>query len=77
MWLYFMAIWNILPQFGILYGILVYFVVIRYISPILVCCTMKNATTLQPPVAEPYQGNGIICLKGDLFHRKKIIKYSI
>jgi hypothetical protein len=43
---YFMAIWSILRPFGIFYGHSVYFMVIWYIFPVWVCCTMKNLATL-------------------------------
>jgi hypothetical protein len=39
---------SILCPFDIFYGYLVYFVVIRYISPVLEYCTKKNLTTLVP-----------------------------
>jgi hypothetical protein len=42
----FMAIWNILWQFGIFYAQLVHFVLIWYIFPVLVSCTLKNLATL-------------------------------
>jgi hypothetical protein len=46
MLVYFIAIWNILWTFGILYGHLVHFVFIWYIFPVLVSCTKKNLATL-------------------------------
>jgi hypothetical protein len=46
MLIYFMAIWNILPTFGIFYNYLAYFVFIWHISPVLVSCTKKNLATL-------------------------------
>jgi hypothetical protein len=42
----FMAIWNILQTIGIFYDHLVHFVLIWYISPVLVSCTKKNLATL-------------------------------
>jgi hypothetical protein len=47
MLVYFMAIWSILRSFGIFYGHLIYFVAIRYIFPVLLCCTKKNLATLR------------------------------
>jgi hypothetical protein len=38
-----MNIWNILPQFVIIYGRLVYFVVICYIFPNLVCLHQEKS----------------------------------
>jgi hypothetical protein len=46
MFIYFMAIWNILWRFGIFYVRLVHFVLIWYIFPVLVSCTKKNLATL-------------------------------
>jgi hypothetical protein len=46
MFVYFMTIWNILLPFGIIYGLLVKFVIIWYIFPILHVWTMKNLATL-------------------------------
>jgi hypothetical protein len=43
---YFMAIWSILLQFGILCGHMVYFMVLWYIFPVLVYYTKKNLATL-------------------------------
>jgi hypothetical protein len=43
---YFMAVWSILQPFGIFCGHLVYFMVIWYIFPVLVCCAKKNLATL-------------------------------
>jgi hypothetical protein len=43
---YFMAIWSILRPLDIFYGHLVHFVVIWYISIVLVYCTRKNLATL-------------------------------
>jgi hypothetical protein len=40
---YFMAIWSILRPFGIFCSHLVYFTVIWYIFPFLVCCTKKKS----------------------------------
>jgi hypothetical protein len=42
----FVVIWFILPSFGTFCGHLVYFVVIWYIPPVLVCCSKKNLATL-------------------------------
>jgi hypothetical protein len=42
----FYAIWYILLPFGIVYGHLVYFLVIWYIFPVLVRCNKKNLATL-------------------------------
>jgi hypothetical protein len=42
----FMTIWSILRPIGIFYGHLVYFLVVWYIFPVLVCCTKKNLATL-------------------------------
>jgi hypothetical protein len=46
---YYIAIWStyihILRLFGIFCCHLVYFMVIRYIFPVLVCCTKKNLAT--------------------------------
>jgi hypothetical protein len=44
--MYFVVIWYILWPFALFYVHLVYFMVIQYIFPILVCCTMKNLATL-------------------------------
>jgi hypothetical protein len=41
-----MAIWNILQQLNLFYGLLVYFLVIWNISPVLVRCAKKNLATL-------------------------------
>jgi hypothetical protein len=41
-----MAIWSILQLFGIVGDRWVYFMVIGYIFPVLVCCTKKNLATL-------------------------------
>jgi hypothetical protein len=46
MLIYFMAIWNILWRFGILYNHLVHFVFIWYIFPVSVTCAEKNLATL-------------------------------
>jgi hypothetical protein len=46
MFLYFVAIWNILCRFGIFYEHLVRFVFIWYLFPILVSCTNKHLATL-------------------------------
>jgi hypothetical protein len=43
---YYMAMWSILWLFNIFCGHLVYFMVIWYIFPVLVCCTTKNLATL-------------------------------
>jgi hypothetical protein len=43
---YFVDIWSILRPFDILFGHLVYFVVIWYIFPLLVNCTKINLATL-------------------------------
>jgi hypothetical protein len=40
--------WYILQSFGIFYGHWVYFVVIWYNFPVLVCCDEKNLATLYP-----------------------------
>jgi hypothetical protein len=45
---YFVSIWYILCPFGIFCVHLVYFEVICYIFPVLVCCTNKNLATLVP-----------------------------
>jgi hypothetical protein len=42
MLVFYTAIWSILRLFGIVSGHLVYFVVICYILPVLVCCTYKE-----------------------------------
>jgi uncharacterized membrane protein YesL len=42
-----MAIWSILLPFSIFCGHLLYFVVIWYIFPVLVCYTNKNLATLE------------------------------
>jgi hypothetical protein len=39
------AIWYILWPFGVLRGDLEYIVVVWYVFPVLVCCTMKNLST--------------------------------
>jgi hypothetical protein len=44
--IYFMAICNISPTFGIFYDHMVHFVFIWYIFPVLVSCTKKNLATL-------------------------------
>jgi hypothetical protein len=44
---YSMAIWSISELFGISYGNLVYFMVIWYIFPVLVCCVKKYLATLE------------------------------
>jgi hypothetical protein len=41
-----LASWSILLPFGIFCGKLVYFMVIWYIFPVLVCCTKTNMATL-------------------------------
>jgi hypothetical protein len=46
MFIYFMAIWNILRRFRILYRQLVHFVFIWYIFPVFLLCTEKNLATL-------------------------------
>jgi hypothetical protein len=46
MLIYFMAIWNILRTFDIIYSLLSRFVVIWYIFPVLVSRTKKNLATL-------------------------------
>jgi hypothetical protein len=46
MWVFFVAIWYILRPVGKFCGRLVYFMVIWYIFPSLVCCTQKNVATL-------------------------------
>jgi hypothetical protein len=46
MFIYFMAIWNILWTFGIFFDHLVHFVFIWYIFPVWVSCTNKNLATL-------------------------------
>jgi hypothetical protein len=46
---YFIAFWFILWPFGIFCDHLVYFIVIWYIFPVLVCCTKKTLATLQAP----------------------------
>jgi hypothetical protein len=43
---YFIDIWSILRPFGIFCGHLVYFIVIWYICPVLVCCAKINLATL-------------------------------
>jgi hypothetical protein len=48
MFIYFMAILNILKSFGIFYDHLVYFVVMWYIFPSLGFCIKKNLATLYP-----------------------------
>jgi hypothetical protein len=42
----YIAIWSILRLFGVSCDHLVYFTVIWYIFPVLVCCTKKNLATL-------------------------------
>jgi hypothetical protein len=44
--IYFMAIWNILWRLGIFYDHLVHFVFIWYIFPVLVSCAKKHLATL-------------------------------
>jgi hypothetical protein len=39
---YFMAVWNILRTFGILFGHLLHFVFIWYMFPVLVSCNKKT-----------------------------------
>jgi hypothetical protein len=46
MLIYFMAIWNILWRFGIIYDHLVHIFFIWYIFPVLVSCNKKNLATL-------------------------------
>jgi hypothetical protein len=46
MLVYFMAIWSIFLPFGTFYGAWVYFVIVWYIFPVLVCCSPKNLATL-------------------------------
>jgi hypothetical protein len=46
MFIYFMAIWNILWKFEIFYDPLVHFVLVLYIFPVLVSCTKKSLATL-------------------------------
>jgi nitrogen fixation/metabolism regulation signal transduction histidine kinase len=46
MLVYFVAIWNFLWWFGIVYDHLVHFVSIWYVFPVLVSCTKKNLATL-------------------------------
>jgi hypothetical protein len=48
---YFMTIWSILEIFN---GHFVYYVVIWYIFPGLVFCTMKNLATLQAGISSNY-----------------------
>jgi hypothetical protein len=45
-----MDFWHILQPFCIFHVHLVYFVVIWYIFPVLVCCTKKNLATLLGPM---------------------------
>jgi hypothetical protein len=47
MLVYFMFIWPMLRPSEIVYGHLVYFVVVWYIFPFLVGCTVNNLATLQ------------------------------
>jgi hypothetical protein len=51
---YFMVIWSILWSFGLFYGHLVYFMAIRYIFPVLVCCTKENLATLGYATKKPF-----------------------
>jgi hypothetical protein len=44
---YFMAIWNILGTFGIVYEHFVHFVLFGIFFPVLVSCTKKNLATLE------------------------------
>jgi hypothetical protein len=46
MLVHFMTIWNILRPFDVINGRLVWFVVIWYIFPVLVCLDTKNLATL-------------------------------
>jgi hypothetical protein len=55
MFIYFVAIWNILWRFGIVYEHLVHFVFIWYIITVLVSCTNKNLATLLRTVQEPME----------------------
>jgi hypothetical protein len=41
-----LAVWSILRPFGTFCGHMVYFMVIWYIVPVLVCCTKKNLAAL-------------------------------
>jgi hypothetical protein len=54
-WIYFMAIWNILRTSWIFYDHLVHFVFVLCsfgtIFPVLISCTEKNLATLQPIVS--------------------------
>jgi hypothetical protein len=43
---YFISFWNILRTFGIFCDHFVHFVLIWYIFPVLVSCTMENLATL-------------------------------
>jgi hypothetical protein len=54
-----MTVWNIFRYFGILYSRLVYFVVIWYIFPVLVCLDHDKSgnpghKTMQHPIATVY-----------------------
>jgi hypothetical protein len=53
-----MDIWSTLWPFDIFYGHLVYFVVIWYISPLLVYCTKRNLATLRIASAQFKTGFG-------------------
>jgi hypothetical protein len=55
----FMAIWNILPKFGIFYDHLVHFVFIWYIFPVLVSWTNKSLATLAPALNSAKRQNYI------------------
>jgi hypothetical protein len=50
---WYMAIWSISHQLGMFYGHLVYFMVIWYFLPILVCCIKINLATLFSSTHDP------------------------
>jgi hypothetical protein len=73
MLIYFMAIWNILRTFGIIYDHVVQVVFIWYIFPVLVSCTNKNLATL--PIT-PTQPNRVTRLGEFLFAHWVIVYFG-